>query len=84
MTYETYIEKINQIRNKLTQVRQLPLSKERKRNELLLCRDSFITQIHYLQDDANDSKEELTRLLIDVQERIRVLDKNTVQDQDEE
>lgn len=82
MTYETYIEKINQIRNKLTQVRQLPLSKERKRNELLLCRDSFITQIHYLQDDENESKEELTRLLIDVQERILVLEQEE-QEQEE-
>ena len=74
-TYETYIEKINQIRNELTQVRQLPLSNERKRNELLLCQDSITTQIHYLQDDENESVEELTRLLIDVQERINKLDK---------
>lgn len=71
--YEIYIEKINQIRKTLSQMRQLPLSNERKRNELLLCRDSIITQINYLHD-TDDSKEELRRLLIHVQERISQLD----------
>ena len=71
--YEIYMEKIDQIRKELSQVRQLPLSNERKRNELLLCRDSISTQITYLHD-TDDSKEELRRLLIHVQERISELE----------
>ena len=71
--YEKYSKKIDQIRKELSQVRQLPLSNERKRNELLLCRDSISTQITYLHD-TDDSTEELRRLLIHVQERISELE----------
>jgi hypothetical protein len=73
-SYNNYVEKINQIRYDLLQVRTLPLSIERKRNELQLCLSSIITQVNYIDDETNESKKELTKFIPYLQERIFLLD----------